>query len=688
MSTWVGRYSIVGGQVQEHGPWLVDRQRRREDESLRLLVLAEPTDARSAELCHEVAEAIAALFAREALSVTGGLLRALRQAHANLAEWNRRSLREHRVAVGITCVAIRDGQATIAQLGRGVVYVAGPDGTQRLTTEGTAAATPLGMDDQVEPRFHAIPLAGRRLLLLTGAADTVLGEEIVRSSLDAGPERALGELFRHSRGIQEMTAVLVADLDLDTEQEADPLDEEPGVPTPVRAATREVDSGPTAAPSGAVGSGHARVRLPAVRRGRTVGRAGGAGHGVPWRLVGAVGGIAVAIALLAVTVLPRLLTEDRAAELEKAIATATQKIETAESAGSPGDQRQALQDALEAVERARAIASDDPRVAALEDRARARLGLLDAVTNVQQLTTLVTFSGAVTAPVNPDEIVVGGRGVWVLESARGRIIRVDAQGGSALEVFRAGENYEKSTARDPVSIAWDTAKSRLIVLDAGRTFFAIPDDTAAKPVPLTVRGIGDLKSAVAISAYLGNLYVLDSAGGEVWRYPPASDGFDSERTGVLGGAELGQASEIEVDGDTFILDGASVRHFRQGRELPHLFAGVDRPLQSPTAIGEDLLRGIIYAADRGNRRIIAGDREGAFQRQYRHADFGDLRGVAVTADGSRVYVLSGDRVSWFQPQPPAAPPATPTPSATGTPTATSTGTATGTARPGSATPTR
>ena len=106
---------MVDGQVREHGPWLVDRQREREDETIRLLVLAEPVDRRSAEFCSEVAEAVAALFARESLSITGGLLRALQQAHTNLAEWNRRSLREHRVAVGVTCVVIREGEATIGE---------------------------------------------------------------------------------------------------------------------------------------------------------------------------------------------------------------------------------------------------------------------------------------------------------------------------------------------------------------------------------------------------------------------------------------------------------------------------------------------------------------------------------------------------------------------------------------------
>jgi hypothetical protein len=132
MSVWVGRYAIVGGEVREHGPWLVERRLNRDDEEVQLLVLADPVDERSYEFSTEVAEAVAELFSRESLSLTGGLLRSLRQAHANLEEWNRRSLREHQVAVGLTCVAVRSGEATIAQVGAGVVYIAGPEGVQAL----------------------------------------------------------------------------------------------------------------------------------------------------------------------------------------------------------------------------------------------------------------------------------------------------------------------------------------------------------------------------------------------------------------------------------------------------------------------------------------------------------------------------------------------------------------------------
>ena len=73
MSIWVGRYSIVGGEVREHGPWLVDRLRTRDDERVRILVLAEPVDERSGEFCAEVAAAVAGAVGRQQVGMASVL---------------------------------------------------------------------------------------------------------------------------------------------------------------------------------------------------------------------------------------------------------------------------------------------------------------------------------------------------------------------------------------------------------------------------------------------------------------------------------------------------------------------------------------------------------------------------------------------------------------------------------------
>ena len=64
-------------------------------------------------------------------------------------------------------------------------------------------------------------------------------------------------------------------------------------------------------------------------------------------------------------------------------------------------------------------------------------------------------------------------------------------------------------------------------------------------------------------------------------------------------------------------------------------------------IAGDAARGAIFVADRGGRRIVSGDREGPFLRQYLHPDFTDLRGLALSEGGDVLYVLTGAGVRAF-----------------------------------------
>ena len=646
MGIWVGRYALVAGDVREHGPWLVERERRRDDESVRLLVLAEPLDERSAEFCHEVADAVSELFSRESLSMTGGLLRALQQAHDNLAEWNRRSLREHQVAVGLTCVAIRDGEATIAQAGPGIVYVSGAAGAERLSTEGEPSALPLGGPRPLEPRFHTVRLADHELLLISSEIERVVDPAAIGQTLAVGPQRALAEFFVYTRSLQDATAVLVADL-----EGADDAPPAPvhlavgGDPAPEPPPTASIDSADAPAPR------RRSPPLPALRRPRIVG-AGGSGGGerarLPWRAIALLAAAVVALAAIAAVGLPSLLEDDRAARLEEARSAAELHLDAAATTTDAAERREQLEAALAAISRARSIDAEHPDLAILDARAQAALETIDAVVAVDQLRTVLEFEGALTAPLAPLALEAGGGRLWLLDGERGRLFAIDPAGATPpQERYRSGERYDLAVAGDPLAIAWDEAGQRLLLLDAGRTLFAVSADGPPQPLPL--RDAAEIRSAQAIATYAGNLYLLDPEGGEIWRYLPAGEGFDSERDPRLGGVELAAARTLAVDGDLIVLGDDGLRRFTGGGEPAPLLRGIDRPLESPAGLVEDVARGRLYVADRGRRRIVLSGRSGDFLAQFHHPQFFDLRGLALSPDGTELYILTGDGVFAFDP---------------------------------------
>jgi hypothetical protein len=653
MGIWVGRYAIEHGEVLEHGPWLVERRRVSDDEAIRLLVLAEPVDERSAEFCHEVADAIASLFRRESLSLTGGLLRALRQAHANLAEWNRRSLREHRVAVGVTCVAIRDREATVAQIGPGAVFVRTGEFVRRLDRQ-PAGLQPLGGPDAVEPDFTRIPLAGNDVLVLTSNVDAAICREGVEAALQVGPERALAELFLSTRNLPELTAVLIADLpQIPDEDEAAPLDDGGATPryepvAPVRVESARDTVRDTARNTGRDADPGPRRPVPRIRQ-RTAGRANVLESTLlDWRRAALLAGGLLLLVALAWNTLPGLMSGDREARLVQAAASARVHLDTAATEQDPERARQALTLAQEALTQARGLASaDDPRVTELERSAREVGAALDRIVEVADLRLVVGFQGSQAAPLQ-GTLVAGTNSLWLIDRGRGRVSVLDpASPAPPREVYRSGERYDGVTARDPLAAAWDQQAGRLLLIDAERGLWSLVPGGA--PARLALRGGADLRSITAIAAYSGNLYILDGRGGEVWRYLPAGTGYDSERTGLLGGVTFTEARALTVDGDVFVLDGSTTRHFRLGTELPRLFRGLDRPPATPVALAGDALRGRVYVADPEARRVVVSDRAGAFVSQFRHQAFFELRGLALPLEGGTMYVLTASGVYAFDP---------------------------------------
>ena len=650
MAIRIGRFAIVEGDVREHGPWLIEQARDGDPRVVQLIVLVEPVDERSAEFCEDVAGAVADLFVSEELSLTGGLVRAMRRAHMNLAEWNRRSLREHRVAVGVTCVVLRDGEATIAQAGPGLVYLVGEDGTRRVTTAGEPAASPLGSDGEITPQFVAARTDETSILLLSSFAETEAGPSALGRVLGSHRDRLLGDLFLQVRSVPDVHAVFIADVPAEAAPGEDPSvesvedapsDVTPPPPEPIPY-PEEPQVRVTVVPSAERETSLSRRRrLPSLRRERVAGTS----PPLPWRWLAA-GVLALIAVVAAVIFVPPLLEEDAVARLDARLAEASELLTGAGETSDIGEQRELLNGALRQLEEARSVDAEDPRIAELQRVVEGRLDEVNGVIAIEDIETVARFEGVVTHPLTPDALAVGARRLWVMDSALGRVLATDPAGIFMVEeAYRAGQRYGGVAAATPIAIAWDASAERLLVLDEERSLFAV--ELGEEPVALRLRDADELGSVDALAVHAGSLYVLDAEGGEVWRYLPTGTGFDSERTALLGSASLGGSRGLHVGGDLFVLGAEGVRRFEGSREGVAQLQGIDRVLNAPVGLAVD--SDTIYIADRGGRRIVVGHAGGAFLRQYTHPDFTDLRGIALAPDGEVLYVLTGSGILSFAP---------------------------------------
>lgn len=215
---WVGQFGVVDGEAHEDTPWVgIFRDNDRDaDDVSDLYIVVEPALPGSEEFVGEMKDAIGDIFHDSKLSLTGGILRALRSAHENLRDWNRRSLKEHRVAAGLSCLAIRDDEAYLAQIGPAKAIFFHNGKLHEIEPHVPEATEALGLEDEFYPEFHHFELApGDRLLLVSPALAEILAGPELAATLAMTGEQALPALYEKAMGQQNCGAVLVAAVPVD-----------------------------------------------------------------------------------------------------------------------------------------------------------------------------------------------------------------------------------------------------------------------------------------------------------------------------------------------------------------------------------------------------------------------------------------------------------------------------------------
>jgi hypothetical protein len=665
---WVGRFTLVDGQPQEEGAHLrsFPRQRPDEDED-ELYVLAEPVSPASREYCGQLVDAVGRSFLEDTLSITGAVLRSLKAAHLQLRDWNQRTLREQHVTAGVSCVAVRDRTAYLAQVGPAVAYHLGDGRVARFVPEDDAAA-PIGQADQIEPLFNRFDLSpGDLLVVANSRLDELVDQDTLRSILLKGADEALVDLFRIARGEQEFSLVLFACV-VESEDVAQPVaaplaEDSPGqppaepgrengdlsavaVPVAVVEPAATPDVAPTAAQAGAPPAGltQPKVRLKGADAAVGYRRQGGLGARLPKVPPIAILGVAFLIVagLLAWFFVPSALQESRDDEYTQLVEDAEEALAGALATDDVAVKRDLLREADAALAEAEMLQPDGAEAAQLRPQVDAAITDLNAVVELPELELVADVGEQIPGPVSSKDLALGGGGAYFVDQEQGRVIAVALVGAAAepFVLFEAGDLVGSEIMGSPQNIAWAADQNALLVMDDARRLAAITPPGQPGRV-LIVRDAAAWGSSDDMD-YDGSLYVLDRNGDQVWRYPPTESGFDSEREPLVGSFEMEQALELAV-GDTLYLvigDDALARVSGGVGEMLSQ-AGIDVPLSSPGSLVPLPARDSLLVADRGHGRVVVFSLDGTFRQQWTSPRFTDLRAIAVDEQANLLYVLVG-----------------------------------------------
>jgi hypothetical protein len=691
-----------------------------------LFMVAQLTGA-TPQLAKAAGEALEALRTEYYYDLSAGVLvalsKALAGANRRLYHQRRRLAIPRRSGVSVVAVVIRGREAHVAKLGPasavvvrdGRMYEVPPppavsEEDPRVRQRRVAAT--LGEALEIEPFTWQGGLApGDRVGLVSRhLAHTVGVDELKRALVEMRPAQAVEHLqhvfaIRGGTGSDALMAIEVDELPatvtthhLEPVRPAEPFAGLPDQsPVPLADAIgRGLHRAGNAAEGAKAAAGHGAVTLLSWILAFVPRRRPEYPRSIPRtaerdaqrrRRLGLVGMVGVAGILAAggtVAALPSVRPTEaipRAATAREAIAEAVELLGQVEERvdgadlldRNPERATDLLADAHAAVERAAGVGVAEQQLEPLRGRIGRRLDALYRVARVARPDSVVDFAASLEDVVPADMVSASDGSLWILESGRGRVLRLDPATGELVVILRAGQALESGEIPgDPWLIA--TAATDVVVIDRQRTAWRI--DLAERiPRAMPLAGLESLSPETTLIGALQhrppleifNLYAVDGASGEMWRwsppavipvtYPDPAEPFLTERSDL----DPREARDLRVDVNAWLLHADTVTRVDFGSPRPQSDYSLDPPpdaalrprldyrILDGATVGD---REFLYVYDAANARLIAFQRaDGAFVRQWMAAEGGewldDLRAISVTsvAGGPPIaYLLTPDGV--------------------------------------------
>ena len=205
----VGQFAIVDGEPVDRGPNAgVFRGKGPSDDRAELFLLAEGTTPAGEAFAGHVVSDLGHVFASLDMSLTGSLGRLFQEAERNVADWNRKSIAQHRVALGLSAFGRRGDQAVIAQAGPTAAFLLRDGRMTSFCADGEHSRA-IGTAP-VQPQFTRVPFGeGDRLLLLSSGAVSELDDDLIEGILALPEEQILPNIYRRLQQMHQATVILV-----------------------------------------------------------------------------------------------------------------------------------------------------------------------------------------------------------------------------------------------------------------------------------------------------------------------------------------------------------------------------------------------------------------------------------------------------------------------------------------------
>ena len=229
---------------------------------------------------------------------------------------------------------------------------------------------------------------------------------------------------------------------------------------------------------------------------------------------------------------------------------------------------------------------------------------------------------------------------------------VSASGGNIYILDKSGKSV--------VSVAVDTKKSKVVagptVIDTANdlasyqdTAFILADDGIYQVGITKTKVVGKTWTGDAlISAFAGNMYVLDKAGNMIYRYTGITGGtFGPQQNWLSASTKANFSGAIAwgMDGAIYVLyPNAKILKYSLGSPQNFSISGVLPQIGNIDAINADPDNQYVYLLDKAGKRVVVIDKKGNYKAQYTSDQIAGAKSLVVSEAQKQIILLTGDKL--------------------------------------------
>lgn len=229
---------------------------------------------------------------------------------------------------------------------------------------------------------------------------------------------------------------------------------------------------------------------------------------------------------------------------------------------------------------------------------------------------------------------------------------VSASGGQIFILDKSGKRV--------VSVAIDTKKSKVVagpaVIDSAldlasyQTNAFILSSDGIYQVGLTKTKVIDKTwtGDVFISAFAGNMYVLDKTGNAIYRYSGQTGGtFGVQQNWLSASTKVNFSGAVSwgMDGAIYVLyPNSKILKYSLGSPQGFSLSGVIPEVGNVDAIYADPDNQYLYLLDKAGRRVVVVDKKGKYKAQYTNEQIGGAKSLVVSEAQKEIILLTGDKL--------------------------------------------